>query len=56
MDFAKTELGRKLCEIRQRIKAGGQPLLDWGEIDREVRERRGDDHERIVDGLRQTQS
>jgi chorismate-pyruvate lyase len=39
---ARTELGRKLQEIRSRIVAGGQPLLVWEEFDREVGERRGE--------------
>ena len=34
---ARTELGRKLREIRQKIKASGQPFLDWDDIDREVK-------------------
>lgn len=32
----QTELGRRLTEIRRRIKASGQPLLDWDDIDREL--------------------
>lgn len=37
----RTELGRKLIELRRaHIRAGGQ-LLNWEEIDAEVRERRG---------------
>jgi hypothetical protein len=39
---ARTELGRQLREIRRRIVASGQPLLDADELDREVRDRRGD--------------
>jgi hypothetical protein len=38
----RTELGRRLWEIRKRIVAAGEPLLGWDEIDREVAERRGD--------------
>jgi hypothetical protein len=37
---ARTELGRKLQEIRSRIVASGLPLLDWGEFDIEMRDRR----------------
>jgi len=43
----RTDLGRKLWEIRARIVASGEPLLDWDEIDKEVAERRGEvDEER----------
>lgn len=38
---ARTELGRKLRELRRRIVASGQPLLDENELNREIRERRG---------------
>lgn len=38
----RTELGRKLREIRRRIVAGGQPLLNLNALDREVGERRGE--------------
>ncbi len=38
----KTPLGRRLDEIRERIKASGEPLLSWEEIDRELAERRGE--------------
>lgn len=37
----QTALGRRLSEIRERIKSGGQPLLSWEEIDRELVDRRG---------------
>ena len=37
----RTPLGRRLSEIRAKIVASGDPLLDWEEIDREVRLRRG---------------
>lgn len=39
-----TNLGRRLSEIRDRIKASGQPLLSWEEIDRELADRRGERH------------
>jgi hypothetical protein len=39
----RTALGRRLDEIRERIKAGGEPLLSWEEIDRELAERRGEE-------------
>ncbi len=35
----RTALGKRLWEIRQKILTGGQPLLDWDDIAREVRER-----------------
>lgn len=39
----KTPLGRRLDEIRKRIKASGQPLLSsWEELDRELADRRGE--------------
>lgn len=37
-----TSLARRLDEIRERIKASGQPLLSWEEIDRELDELRGE--------------
>lgn len=38
----RTPLGRRLMDIRKRIIASGQPLLDdWDDLDREVAERRG---------------
>lgn len=38
----RTPLGRRLDEIRTRIKASGQPLLSWEDVDRELAERRGE--------------
>jgi len=38
----RTDLGKRLWEIRQRIVASGVPLLGWDEIERELAERRGD--------------
>lgn len=38
----RTPLGRRLDEIRKRIKDSGQPLLSWEDIDRELAERRGE--------------
>ncbi|MFL6193025.1 MAG: hypothetical protein ACJ75H_02545 [Thermoanaerobaculia bacterium] len=38
----RTPLGRQLWEIRQRIVASGERLLDWDELEREVAERRGE--------------
>lgn len=38
----RTPLGRRLDEIRKRVKASGQPLLSWEDIDRELAERRGE--------------
>jgi hypothetical protein len=35
----RTELGRRLWRIRQRILESGQRLLDWNGIESEVRER-----------------
>ena len=39
-----TPLGRRLAELREQIKASGVPLLSWDEIDRELEERRGEQH------------
>jgi hypothetical protein len=41
----RTELGRRLLRIRQRILASGQPLLDWDDIESQLRERRGEANE-----------
>ncbi len=38
----RTSLGERLAQIRERIVASGEPLLSWGEIERELAERRGD--------------
>lgn len=38
----RTELGRRLLEIRQRVITSGVDLLDWDGIEREVRMRRGE--------------
>jgi hypothetical protein len=37
----KTPLGRRLWELRKRIVASGEPLLDWDDLEREIAERRG---------------
>ncbi len=37
----RTELGRELWELRQKIVAAGESLLDAEEIEREVARRRG---------------
>lgn len=40
----RTELGRRLDEIRERIEASGEPLLSsWEEVDQELGERRSGD-------------
>lgn len=36
----RTPLGHRLDKIRERIKASGQRLLSWDEIDQELAERR----------------
>jgi hypothetical protein len=36
----KTELVKKLLELRRRIVASGEPLLDWDDVQREALERR----------------
>jgi hypothetical protein len=43
---ARTLLGERLAQIREKIVASGEPLLSWEEIEREVAERRGErDHQ-----------
>jgi len=42
----RTPLGRRLWELRKRIIASGQPLLDWDDLEREIAERRGGVSER----------
>jgi hypothetical protein len=37
----QSPLGRELWEIRQRVVASGEPLLDWEDLERELAERRG---------------
>jgi len=38
----RTPLGQRLWEIRSRLIASGELLLDWEEIEQEVAERRGE--------------
>jgi hypothetical protein len=38
----KTELASRLWEIRKRIIASGEPLLDWDGVEKEVSQRRGE--------------
>jgi hypothetical protein len=38
----RTELGKQLLRIRERIVASGEPLLSWSEIEEEVAQRRGE--------------
>ena len=38
----RTALGRRLLELRAKIIASGERLLDWDEIEHEVQERRGE--------------
>jgi hypothetical protein len=37
----RTELGRRLLELRAKAVRAGMPLLSWEELEREVAERRG---------------
>ena len=37
----KTELGKTLWAIRKKIEASGVPLLDWDELEEEIKSRRG---------------
>ena len=38
----RTALGKRLIELRQRIIASGVPLLDWNDLEKETRSRRGE--------------
>ena len=38
----KTQFGRRLWKIRERILASGQPLLGWEQIEQDLLERRGE--------------
>ena len=38
----RTDLGRRLLEIRRKIVASGQPLLDWNAIEAELQARQGE--------------
>jgi hypothetical protein len=38
---ARTELGKRLWEIRKQAAASGQPLVGWDEIEKEIEGRRG---------------
>jgi hypothetical protein len=37
---ARTPLGKKLLEVRQKILVSGRPLLDWDDIDSEIAQQR----------------
>lgn len=41
MEPAQTPLGRQLQAARAKIIAGGEPLLDWPDLEQEIIERRG---------------
>ena len=43
----RTELGRRLWEIRKRIVAAGRATMTWEDIERELAERWGGEAERI---------
>ena len=40
-DEARTELGRRLLELRSEIVRSGTPTLNWDDIEAEVSARRG---------------
>jgi hypothetical protein len=40
----RTQLGRRLAALRAEIIASGAPLLDGGELEKEIAERRGGYH------------
>jgi hypothetical protein len=37
---ARTPLGKKLLELRQKILMSGRPLFDWDDIAREIAQQR----------------
>lgn len=39
MPKPRTALGRRLMEIRRKIVASGEPLLDWNGLEEELKER-----------------
>jgi len=41
--LGRTVLGRRLRELRRQIVAEGQFLMDWDDLEKELRVRRGDD-------------
>ena len=41
----KTDLGKRLIEIRSRIVASGETLLDWDDLNKEITYRRGEKRE-----------
>ena len=38
----QTALGKRLVEIRAKIIASGEPLLDWDGVEKEIADRRGE--------------
>lgn len=38
----RTPFGKRLMEIRKKIIASGEPLLDWDDIEHEIAESRGE--------------
>ena len=42
----RTPLGSRLWELRKRIVASGEPLLDWDDLEQAIAERRGGVSER----------
>jgi hypothetical protein len=38
----QTQLGRRLWAIRRKILTGGQPLLEWEQIEQDLLQRRGE--------------
>jgi prevent-host-death family protein len=48
VEVGQTPLGRKLSRIRQQIVAMGEPLLSWDEVNREVADCRGENHQDIA--------
>lgn len=39
---ARTPLGKRLWQIRQRVVESEEPLLGWSDLEREIAERRGE--------------
>lgn len=38
----RTELGKRLLALREKIVTSGAPLLSWDALDKEIKERRGE--------------
>jgi hypothetical protein len=46
---ARTCLGKRLLELRDKYRASGERLLDWDDVAREIQERRGEQNKGDID-------